>query len=331
MAAVSCEKHAQRREGCRRSWMLAGASRPDLQVVFVVGHSEVSSPVLGGDTLYVPCDDDYEGLPQKTWCVARWAVEQGFRRLFKCDDDTYVHLERLGEAIPSLADFTGFINAPGAVSGGAGYLLAGDSLVCIARDMEQYPRGAEDVIVTDLLKRRGIAPRMDRRFQPGAQLVPSVYNEQITAHYVDPVSMLDLHISLQKPRSPLFRLIRGVAEFGAIGVHGYRGFKANAVSRVQVPAEFAAANDELISAHASSEIEIEFHHDVHVRGFLDEGAGRGGSDVMFSVDDAVCDIVAQPGAATGWVAVGKGAHVLKVVSKGSNSSRYSVWQVRPKL
>ena len=54
------------------------------------------------------CPDDYASLPQKTRGFCRWALANAeFEYLFKCDDDTYICLDRL-LAVPSGLDYCGW-------------------------------------------------------------------------------------------------------------------------------------------------------------------------------------------------------------------------------
>ncbi|HEX8912545.1 MAG TPA: hypothetical protein VF796_09310 [Humisphaera sp.] len=327
IAAVSCERYAERREACRRSW-LSAAQDAAAHVVFVVGAPGAPSARLGGDTLYVPCADDYASLPQKTRLAAAWAVRRGFRRLFKCDDDTFVHVPRLVAAAPGLAPFTGFVHPSGSVSGGAGYLLGGDALGRVAAADGRLGRGAEDVLVTQLLRDAGIAAVHDARFCPGNRTVPTVFNAAITAHYVDPPAMVALHESLEQPPPSLFRLLGAEAGYGAVGVGGFRGFSANGSARPRLPVDARGPGDEVVSAHAPSSVRVHLGRPVQVRGWLDDDAGPGGSPVSFWVDGQECGTAAAAGQRTAWRRVPAGEHELRATVGGGNTSRYAVWQLR---
>lgn len=95
IGVLSCQKYGARREACLATWANV-EGRDDLDLVFILGDGCRPEPVRQGCLLHCPCPDDYASLSQKTRLFCRWAVSNyDFDYLFKCDDDTYVHVDRL--------------------------------------------------------------------------------------------------------------------------------------------------------------------------------------------------------------------------------------------
>jgi hypothetical protein len=333
---VSCRRHAARQDGCRASWMRAARGRDDndddVVTLFIVGDENVAEPQRVGDTLYVPSRDDYESLPQKTRGLMFWAARAGAERVFKCDDDTFVHVERLllraaAAAATTDADYVGFEVTPRVASGGAGYLLSRRAVEVLQATLPAGARGAEDVMVARALKRHGICIRHDSRFWPSANRVPTVWNEQCTSHYLKPTEMTGLQQSLDRRPSELLRVEGGRAGYGAIGVNGYRGFSANASAAVELPPGISAgAGDVLISAHAPSWVVVELYQPARVSGFLDAGATGATVKVEFKVDGCHLGDAAVGGDETAERLLECGRHQLDTVACGHHARRYSVWR-----
>jgi len=122
--------------------------------------------------LLVPCADDYSALPEKLRLLLIWALERRtFDYLFKCDDDTYVRMDRLLAVDLRGHDYIGgeWAEDVGYASGGAGYLLSRRAVEIVAGDIleaagEPYPDGAEDLLVGRCLRRAGVRFQRDRRF-----------------------------------------------------------------------------------------------------------------------------------------------------------------------
>lgn len=104
-------------------------------------------------------NDNYLGLSHKVQWICRYAVEEGYDWIFKCDDDTYCYVERLLEEIRQPAgDYLGFA-AVGSCHGGAGYWLSRKAAYCVAiADKPTASEWAEDRWVSSVLFRYGINP-----------------------------------------------------------------------------------------------------------------------------------------------------------------------------
>jgi hypothetical protein len=178
--------------------MRSVVDHPEITTLFVVGTSEVRIPTIGGDTLYVPCNDDYSHLPQKTFWLAHWAADREFDFLFKCDDDTFIRIDRLMAMFrePLIWEYRGHSIQGGYASGGAGYMLGSRSVAQLANTRElKRMCGAEDLLVGRHLCSAGIGLLHDPRFGPWGAVLPEGDNQQITGHYVPPSKMIALYRS----------------------------------------------------------------------------------------------------------------------------------------
>lgn len=191
---LSAEAYGAKRDACRETWMQSLDGR-NAAAVFVIGKPDIDKPELFGDELRLPCPDTYDALPQKTRLFCKWATEHAeFDYLFKCDDDTYVHVPRLLEFPPGPDYVGGRMAGRAHASGGAGYMLSPKAAGIIAEQMTDE-HGVEDKLVFKHLKDAGIDVTYDRRFKAweGALNEPSPDNDIITGHYCTPDVMQRLH------------------------------------------------------------------------------------------------------------------------------------------
>lgn len=79
IAIVTCAQNASKVQEQFDEWMI-DAVEAGLRV-----------QMFDGARLGVP--DDYAGLPQKTQALCRWALDNGYDRLLKIDDDAFVNVE----------------------------------------------------------------------------------------------------------------------------------------------------------------------------------------------------------------------------------------------
>ncbi len=204
VVVLSCQANLKTRIPVLRETWLADLAAVGVPYLVAVGGAkpEVAGQIIG-DVLYLDAPDDYEGLPQKTLALARWAVTNlPQAHLIKIDDDCFLNVEEFfATHAYALFDYYGrrLDRAPGSMDrrwhqakatttrgrleldrspepsaycdGGAGYTLsrrALAALVAAADDPAHAPLIAhsfmEDKLVGDLLARRGIVPaNMDYR------------------------------------------------------------------------------------------------------------------------------------------------------------------------
>jgi hypothetical protein len=113
--------------------------------------------VESDDAVVLQVPDDYEHLPHKTQAICRWALENGFDYLFKCDDDTAVYVERLVlELLLTRFDYAGLEHS-NVCTGGPGYFLSKRAMqAVVAKGTPDF--WAEDVWVGKIMGERNIHP-----------------------------------------------------------------------------------------------------------------------------------------------------------------------------
>lgn len=198
IGVLSCQKYAARREACLATWANV-AHRDDVDLVFLVGDKRLTVPKRDGPLLYCPCDDDRDSLSLKTRLFCLWATARvDFDFLFKCDDDTYVHVDRLMEC-ETRGDFVGYPipGRPGLThpSGGGGYRLSRRAAEHVGACRPQRV-SFEDWLVWRILTSVGIQLSPDSRYGYNCDTPPARENSQITCHWCSPEAMLQIHQSL---------------------------------------------------------------------------------------------------------------------------------------
>jgi len=86
--------------------------------MYFIGNPELSSPIIEGDVVYLPCPDNYESLTIKTLMAVKWAVEnKQFDLLIKTDDDVRF-LEGFDKIVceASIHDYSGYLMKGGYMS-----------------------------------------------------------------------------------------------------------------------------------------------------------------------------------------------------------------------
>jgi mannosyltransferase OCH1-like enzyme len=190
IGALSAQAYEQRRQACLSTWADVN-ERDNVDLVFIVGGGTGAVPTREGHVLRCPCPDDYLSLPQKTRWFCLWALmNYDFEYLFKCDDDTYVDVDRLLHCGVA-GDYVGY-DIAGFASGGAGYLLSPRAATnVVARMLEST--GPEDVLVQKALAQAGMEFTPDSRFYAWNDRAPRSDNDLITSHYCGPDLMPTVH------------------------------------------------------------------------------------------------------------------------------------------
>jgi hypothetical protein len=147
------------------------------------------------DEVVLPCPDDYEHLPHKTIEICRWALEQGYDFLLKCDDDSYVWVDRLvRELMGSKFDYAGYLNH-NVCSGGCGYWLSRKAMALVAAYRPEH--WAEDVTVSHALTAADIKAQMLPNHVPGFSQhwfdIDRIPNGAVCIHALKPESMRELY------------------------------------------------------------------------------------------------------------------------------------------
>lgn len=189
VAICSCHGYSERRSAVRETWMSQNVE--GITPLFFVGKGSCAEP----DTICVEADDSYEALPEKVVGFFRWAIENhDFEWLFKCDDDTYLALDRLSSIIDPRYDLIGdpSVDNRGAPSGGAGYLLSRRAVSRLIED--NLPKfGAEDLIVGHAIQGYGLPTLSRRVLSMDSRSRPTPENDVVTAHWCPPKRLRRIH------------------------------------------------------------------------------------------------------------------------------------------
>lgn len=196
IGVCSCRGTLKRREGIRASW---GRDLPSgITCRFIVGENPKSKmPIEGADVVCVPAPDHYGALPQKMMAWYRHSVMYySYDWLFKCDDDTYIAVDRLRALCNTAFDMIGnlWIYWRGSPSGGAGYMMSRklvEQMVDNEKKMMDWPQ--EDLVFGKLAQTVGAKMLGDGRLGYGNNMPPTIQNDQITAHWCGPQQMQQIY------------------------------------------------------------------------------------------------------------------------------------------
>lgn len=180
----SCAGAHKRRETIRNTWMKH--AEPGIECRFFMGRREEAEEK---DVVSLWVHDDYNHLPEKVLAFFRYALEHyDFDWLFKCDDDTWIDLSRLATLPDERYDLIGdmSLQARGAPSGGAGYLLSRALVEKIAAETDVPLTGAEDLIFGELAVRLGARCHATDRLNLNNKPYPMDDNDLITSHWCSP-------------------------------------------------------------------------------------------------------------------------------------------------
>jgi len=134
-------------------WKDVAAFSPFVEARFFYGAPHNRAPLA--DEVFLDVPDDYEHLPNKTQAICKWALENGFDYVFKCDDDTAVYVERLVlEVMLNRFDYAGLMHE-NVCTGGPGYFLSKRAMRHVAT-AGKPDFWAEDVWVCHVLTRNNI-------------------------------------------------------------------------------------------------------------------------------------------------------------------------------
>jgi hypothetical protein len=173
-------------------------------------------PAPRADEVWLDVGDWMRDLSEKVVHIVRWAVEQKYDYMFKCDCDTYVHVPRLLASGFEKFDYIGYpifrtenYSVPWRgrdlvyAQGGAGMWLSRRAMESfLASDQSHITfEDAEDIRMGWLLEEAGIPLQQDVRYEPyqSLQNAPTPTNGMISTHKCCPEHMYEIHKRFQKP------------------------------------------------------------------------------------------------------------------------------------
>lgn len=190
----------EQRRACRLAW-LNKLMPANVQAVMVVGRG---LPVVEPMVRQLEVDDDFWHLPAKMKAAFKEVLRSSdFDWLVKCDDDSFMHLERLVQYVAQLpVGSRDIYGAPtrrrDCVCGGGGYVIHRDTVAAIAADSAFPDCGREDVEVCKAVMRAGGKVIAEPRFNATASPSPAPENDLISCHHLTPADMLRIHTDCWK-------------------------------------------------------------------------------------------------------------------------------------
>lgn len=193
----SCLKAGERRKTCRETWLQH--PQPGIECRFFIGGGEPLPEEP--DVVALDVDDSYAYLPAKGLAFYKWALDNyDFDWLFKCDDDTYVMLERLASLCDPQYDLIGDMSVArrGAPSGGAGYFMSRRLVEYFVAHAEEIRKtGCEDLVFGYLARDTGAKMLATERLQMGNYPIPQSDNDIVSCHWCSMVRLRDIENLLQ--------------------------------------------------------------------------------------------------------------------------------------
>jgi hypothetical protein len=204
IAIVSCRRDIESHETIRETW----AKDCPVDFRFFLGRG---CEALISDEVILDVPDDWNGLPQKTQAVCRWAFERDFDFVFKTDTDSYVSVPRLLESGFEKYHYSGCCGETANIypdacfpANGGGYWLSRKAFGYLADNMNLgLGKNCEDwCVFLSLMKGSGIFVHHDPRYRANREVAgrgPAPGNDYIILHDTgnenlrNPVKMLIAH------------------------------------------------------------------------------------------------------------------------------------------
>lgn len=149
------------------------------------------------DEVFLDVNDGYYYSAEKIRAIIRYALDKGYDRIVKVDDDVYVYWDRLMANAPEDAWVGG--GSPNAIAGPC-YWLRKSSLQIL--NANSAPHWAEDAWVGTVLLNNNVTPRFDSRYYIAPQTKTCQYisdeelsksNDYLTIHSLSPAQMVKLY------------------------------------------------------------------------------------------------------------------------------------------
>lgn len=190
IAIPSCHAFGAARAACKATWIKKWGHLADIR--FFIGTPRRRNTK---DTIYLDVPDDYDGLPLKVKTIHQWALANGYSHIFKCDDDTFVHIPRLLASGFQREHYVGTRRAYFFAQGGAGYWLSAEAMRILQKfsNQEWAVRKCEDITVGFLLQGK-LPLTYDKRYVDSLDhsRCPRPNNDLITHHKCDPALLAEI-------------------------------------------------------------------------------------------------------------------------------------------
>lgn len=140
------------------------------------------------------CDDSFVSLPEKNRRICQYALDNGYDRLFRCDDDTWCDVALMVRLALEHEDkdYAGS-DCGGFAIGGAGIWLSRRAMQIVADGTWDAGEWRDDAFIGAALKAHGI-PMFD---MPGCAGENQLFGEPTTLHPVSPQQMRQMYQPLE--------------------------------------------------------------------------------------------------------------------------------------
>ncbi|MDR2513345.1 MAG: glycosyltransferase family 92 protein [Puniceicoccales bacterium] len=187
--------YLNRRQAIRETWLSKEVE--NVHAVFFHGKTEIPTE-NPADTVELNVPDTYDLLPTKVLAFFRYALEHyDFEWIFKCDDDTYLAMERVVSMLDDNYGLIGdrMLESRGAPSGGAGYFLSRRSIEQLLEQQEDIAQsGPEDLIIGRFASDRLKIPFLaSKRLCSSYSQIPRKDNDFVSAHWCSPQKLRTIH------------------------------------------------------------------------------------------------------------------------------------------
>lgn len=149
-------------QAVRDTWANDVKAQPNMDLKFFYGEGGTRTPEA--DEVFLKCPDDYEHLPHKTIAAVKWALDNGYDYILKCDSDSYLWPDRLAQEIAEFTGDYGGYQHGSVCSGGCGYILSRRAMEAV---QPQPFTWAEDVNTARCMQYANIESVMLPNHAPG--------------------------------------------------------------------------------------------------------------------------------------------------------------------
>lgn len=204
MGICSCVAAKGKRDAIRETWMQH--QEKGIECKFFVGGG-VPMEEEKEDIVVLNSPDGYHELPEKIRDFLKYALENyNFDWLFKCDDDTYLRLDRLAEIADRRYDLIGdaLVERRLSPGGGSGYFLSRKIVEKIVNVPDFQLWGAEDVIIGELVCKLGGKLLSSYRLFINNTCYPRADNDMISAHWCSPELLRGIHFMTHNQPASLY-------------------------------------------------------------------------------------------------------------------------------
>lgn len=143
------------------------------------------------DTVKLDCGDGYLDLPEKIRLISRYALDNGYDVMFKCDDDTFIYPAMVPFLAETKVDYGGYVYSNISAGGGPGYIWSRRAMqAAVDTPLEAFDCNYEDWHFALVMQAAGIKCQ----HIVGIEEEPNVYHPvMLSYHPVSPKGMREAY------------------------------------------------------------------------------------------------------------------------------------------